>query len=157
MRGVATRRHVLLVLALSDAGMTGAAQAAPSRQEESGDAAITRLLGGATPQVGRIDVTLPQIAESGNAVSLAISVVSPMSVADHVRAIHVVAERNPRPWVASFTLGPTAGRAALETRIRLSDSQTVSVLAKMSDGSWWIRQTDVTVIIGACDNRGPTY
>lgn len=155
-RGV-SRRRVLLAAALADAGMTRAAAAASSRLEEPGAATIARLLGGAPARTGRIDLGLPQIAESGSAVALAVSVDSPMTAEDHVRSIHVVAERNPRPWVASFALGPQAGRAALETRIRLSDSQTVCVLAQMSDGSWWMRKAEVNVVVGACDNTGPTY
>ena len=157
MSGGVSRRRLLLAVALSDVGMTGALAATAPRDEEVSAATIARLLGGAQAQVGRIEVVLPQISESGNAVPLSVSVDSPMTAGDHVRSIHVVAERNPRSWIASFTLGPHAGRAAIETRIRLSDSQTVTVLAQMSDSSWWMRKTEVTVIIGACDSRGPNY
>lgn len=157
MKGQASRRYVLLALAFADAGLAEVLSSATLRSEVSGAAKIAQLLGGAQPQLGRIEVALPRIAESGNGVPLRVSVDSPMTTADHVRAIHVVAESNPRPWVASFTLGPWTGRAMVETQIRLSDSQTVTVLAQMSDGSWWARRTDVTVIIGACDNRGPNY
>lgn len=118
---------------------------------------MARLLADATPRVGRIEIDLPQVAESGNSVPLKVQVDSPMTAADHVQLIHIVAERNPRPWVASFTLGPRAGRAALETYIRLSDTQAVAVFAKMADGAWWTQRREVTVTIGACDALGARY
>ena len=43
---------------------------------------------------------------------------SPMTSGDHVKAIHVFAERNPRPLVASFHLGPQSGRAEITTRVQ---------------------------------------
>ena len=42
---------------------------------------------------------------------------SPMTVADHVKAIHVFSEKNPQPNVISAALGPRAGRASLSTRV----------------------------------------
>ncbi|HSV46341.1 MAG TPA: thiosulfate oxidation carrier protein SoxY, partial [Ramlibacter sp.] len=108
-------------------------------------------------QVGRIHIGLPDIAESGNSVPLTVRVESPMTATDHVRVIHLVAERNPRPWVASFTLGTRAGRAQVETQIRLSDTQAVAAYAQMSDGSWWTQRVNVTVTIGACESLAVRY
>ena len=36
---------------------------------------------------------------------------SAMNEADHVRAIHVLSEKNPRPVIAVFHLNPNCGRA----------------------------------------------
>ncbi len=129
----------------------------PARNEEGVQVTVRRLLGDAKPQSGRIQIVLPQVAESGNSVPLTVRVDSPMTAADHVRQIHVVAERNPRPWVASFTLGPRSGKAEVNTNIRLSDSQAVAVYARMSDGSWWMQRADVIVTIGACESLGVRY
>jgi sulfur-oxidizing protein SoxY len=75
---------------------------------------------------------------------------SPMSASDYVKAIHVFNEKNPQPNVISVKLGPRAGRAAIATRIRLSDTQTVTAIAEMSDGSFWSHAVDVVITLGAC-------
>jgi sulfur-oxidizing protein SoxY len=43
-----------------------------------------------------------------------------MTPADHVSAIHILAERNPRPLVATLPLQPASGRAEVTTRVRLA-------------------------------------
>ena len=99
---------------------------------------------------GRVAIDLPPLVENGNTVPFTVKVDSPMSARDYVRAIHVFNEKNPQPNIASFELGPRAGRAAVATRIRLADSQTVVALAQMSDGSWWSGTAHVIVTIAAC-------
>ena len=59
-------------------------------------------------------------------------------------------EKNPQPHVVSVKLGPRAGRARLSTRIKLADSQQVTALAEMSDGSLWTESADVVVTLAAC-------
>ena len=73
-----------------------------------------------------------------------------MTAADHVRAIHVFTEKNPQPNVVSVHLGPRAGRASVSTRIRLADTQTVTAIAELSDGSFWSDRVDVIVTLAAC-------
>ena len=77
---------------------------------------------------------LPPLIENGNTVPLTVAVESPMTAADHVKAIHVFTEKNPQPNVVSVHLGPRAGRASIATRIRLADTQKVIAIAEMSDG-----------------------
>jgi len=112
--------------------------------------AMQAVLDGATPREGRVSIDLPPLVENGNTVPFTVKVDSPMSAQDYVRAIHVFNEKNPQPNIASFELGPRAGRAAVATRIRLADSQTVVALAQMSDGSWWSGTAHVIVTIAAC-------
>jgi sulfur-oxidizing protein SoxY len=52
--------------------------------------------------------------------------------------------------VASFHLGPRAGRARVATRVRLADTQTVIAICEMSDGSFWSARADVVVTLAAC-------
>jgi sulfur-oxidizing protein SoxY len=112
---------------------------------------LLRAIAGAAPlQPGRVHIDLPQLAENGNSVPLEIRVDSPMSEADHLRSLHVFAERNPRPLVAAFHFDAFAGRAQLATRIRLAGSQRIVVIAKLSDGSCWSAETAVVVTAGAC-------
>jgi sulfur-oxidizing protein SoxY len=75
---------------------------------------------------------------------------SPMTAADHVQEIVVFNERNPQRDVARFTLTPASGRAQVDTRIRLATSQQLVALARMSDGSQWVRYVDVIVTLAAC-------
>lgn len=111
---------------------------------------IEQLTRGAAMEKGGIEVQLPAIAENGNSVPMRIKVDHAMAPADFVAAIHIVAERNPRPLVASFHLQPQSGRAEVSTRVRLAGTQTVTVLAAMSDGKFRYVQQDVLVTAAAC-------
>lgn len=111
---------------------------------------IEKLTKGARTEAGGIELELPAIAENGNSVPLRVRVESPMSPADHVDAIHIIADRNPRPLVATFHLGPESGRAEVTTRIRLAGSQRLTVLAELSGPRYRILQQDVLVTSAAC-------
>jgi sulfur-oxidizing protein SoxY len=124
----------------------GAARATPAEVKQ----AILQLTGAAPVKTGRVTLDLPPLVENGNSVPLTIRVDNPMTVADHVKAIHVFVEKNPQPYVASFHLGPRAGRASVSTRIRLADSQTVVAVCEMSDGSFWSGSADSVVTLAAC-------
>jgi sulfur-oxidizing protein SoxY len=112
--------------------------------------AIRKIAGEATVTPGKVKLDLPPLSENGNSVSLTVSVDSPMTPANHVKAIHVVTEKNPQPYVISVRLGPRAGQANISTRMRLSDTQTVVAIAEMSDGSFWSDTRTVIVTLGAC-------
>jgi sulfur-oxidizing protein SoxY len=114
------------------------------------EALLRELTGGAIPRSGRVVVDTPPLADNGHSVPLRIVVDSPMTAADHVRRITILAERNPRPVVASFTLGPHSGRAEVATRIRLADIQDVLAVAQLSDGSFWMGGAHVIVTELAC-------
>ena len=111
---------------------------------------LQKLTGGVAPERGGVEIELPQIAENGNSVPMRVRVASPMSVQDHVTAIHIIAERNPRPLVVTFHLGPQSGRAEVGTRVRLAGTQTVTVLAALSGNRFRMAQTDVLVTAAAC-------
>jgi sulfur-oxidizing protein SoxY len=112
--------------------------------------AIAEIVGDAQLREGRVTLDLPPLVENGNAVPLTVSVESPMSDADHVKAIHILNEKNPQPYVLTARLGPRAGRASLATRIKLADAQRVVAIAEMSDGTFWSASADIIVTIAAC-------
>ena len=122
------------------------ARATPAAMQE----AIRKVVGSARVTPGKVKLELPPLVENGNTVPLAISVESPMTRTDHVRAIHVFTEKNPQPDVVSFRLGPRAGRASVATRIRLADTQTVVAISELSDGSFWSASAAVVVTLAAC-------
>ncbi len=99
---------------------------------------------------GRVNFSLPPIAENGYSVSLDVEVESPMTEEDHVRRIMILSERNPVPTLAQFHLGPRAGIAKVSTKIRLAGTQTVLAIAEMSDGSLWSGTAATVVTLAAC-------
>ena len=148
-----TRRHFLAV-AGGAIGALGAAQFLTVRPATatpaSMAAAIREAIGEAQVRPGKVKLDLPPLVENGNTVPLTITVDSPMTAANHVRRVHIFNEKNPQPQVATFHLGPRAGRASISTRIRLADTQSVVAIAELSDGSFWSDSVDVIVTIAAC-------
>jgi sulfur-oxidizing protein SoxY len=124
----------------------GTATATPAMLE----AAIHAVVGEATLHQGKVTLDVPPLVENGNVVPLTVTIDSPMSEADHVKAIHVFNEKNPQPHVISIALGPRAGKAIVSTRIKLADAQRVVGIAEMSDGSFWSGEAHVIVTIAAC-------
>lgn len=150
MNGHPSRRDFLLTaaagLGLASIVTVKPAHATPATMRE----AIGKVVGSARLDAGRVTLDLPPLSENGNAVPLVVTVESPMTATDHVTAIHVFNEKNPQPDVATFRLGPRAGRASVATRIRLADTQTVVAIAQLSDGSFWSARADVVVTLAAC-------
>lgn len=122
-----------------------AAEATPHAAAE-----LLRKLVKGTPQPGRVRLQAPDIADNGNAVPLTVTVESPMTEADHVVAIHVVADGNPSPGVISAQLGPHNGKAEISLRIRLAASQKVIAVAEMKDGTLWAASREIAVTVGGC-------
>ncbi len=112
--------------------------------------AIKRITGGAPVTRGRVTLDIPPLVENGFLVPMSVSVDSPMTSADHVKAIHVFTERNPLPETVSFHLGPRAGRAFVATRVRMADTQNVTAIAHLSDGSFWSDSVHLIVTLAAC-------
>ena len=144
-----TRRGALL--AASGVAL-GTALPVPARANTPGqmEAAIRSVTGQAKIQKGKVTLDLPPLVENGNTVSMSVTVDSPMTRENHVRAIHVFNEKNPQPNVITVRLGPRAGKAHVATRIRLADTQKVIAIAEMSDGSFWSDTVDVIITLGAC-------
>ncbi len=135
-------------LVAAGAGMTARnADAAPE------DAAkwASELTGGRNPvDDPRVAIDLPPIAENGNTVPVTVTVDSPMTDADHVTKIHVVAEGNPNPGLCTFELTPACGKAEASTRIRMARTQNVVAIAELSDGSVISGKKEVKVTVGGC-------
>lgn len=112
--------------------------------------AIRQIVGDTVVRTGKVRLELPPLVENGNTVPLTVSVDNPMTPENHVKSIHVFNEKNPQPNVGNFYLGPNAGRAQVSTRIRLADSQKITAIAKLSNGSFWWASVDVIVTLAAC-------
>jgi len=157
---VTTRRQFLLAtggvgLSVGTAGVQ--AQLAPNQEALRRAAyreALRKVVGGAPVRRGKVKLDVPPLIDNGNSVALSVAVQSPMTRSDHVKAIHVFAEKNPQPNVVSAYFGPRAGRASLSTRVRLADTQTVIAIAQLSDDSFWSDSAEVVVTLGACLEEG---
>ena len=142
-----TRRQILAAAGgLGVALIVRPAQATPDDMK----AAIRRVVGDAPVKPGKVKLNLPPLVENGNTVAMSVAVDSPMTAKDYVKAIHVFTEKNPQPNVISVKLGPRAGKAEIATRVRLADTQTVTAICEMSDGSFWSDHVEVIITLGAC-------
>lgn len=141
---VPTRRLLLAAPALLL--MPRPADATPEAMAQ----AVRGFTNGAPVTPGRVALDISPLVENGNTVPLSVIVDSPMTEAEHVRAIAIFNERNPQPHVITAQLGPRAGRAILSTHIRLATSQTLLAVAALSDGSFWSDRAQVVVTLAAC-------
>ena len=132
--------------ALTIVGCGGEASAAAKEAAEE----IAKFTGGKTAEKAKISIELPEIAENGNTVPLALRVDAPMTVDDYVSDVLVVAEGNPNPGVATFHFSALSGKAEASTRIRLATTQNIIVVAKTSKGQFFTGQKLVKVTIGGC-------
>ena len=141
-----SRRDVLIGAGLTLALRPRDVFATPEMMQE----ALRKIVGEATVTPGKVTLDLPPLVENGNVVPLSVAVESPMTEQDHVKAIHVLNQKNPQPYVIAAYLGPRSGVARIATRIKLADAQTVIAVAEMSDGSFWSGSADIVVTIAAC-------
>lgn len=147
-----TRRGLLAGVGVSALAATSVmliARPAMAGTKEA-DAAIKKIIGSRKAKSGRIKLEVPQIAENGNTVPIGLSVDSPMSKADYVKTVHIFADANPNPDVASFHFTPRSGKAYVSTRMRMAKTQNVIAVAEMSNGDVYMAKNEVKVTIGGC-------
>ena len=93
---------------------------------------------------------MPNFAYDGSRVPFSIEVKSPMTKTNYVRQVHVLAEHNPFPRIATFHFTPLSGKAFARTRIRLSKSQHVIAVAELNDGSILTARKWIEVTLNGC-------
>ncbi len=144
-----TRRDAVIG-GLAAAAALPAPAAAQSSTPGQMEAAIRQVFGEARIQKGKVTLDLPPLVENGNTVPMTVTVAHPMTPQSYVKAIHVFNEKNPQANVISVTLGPRAGKAEVSTRIRLADTQKLTAIAELSDGTYWSDTQEVVVTLAAC-------
>ena len=143
----ATRRDILA----AGAGLASALVVPPaSAAADPMEAAIREFVGEAQVRPGKVKLDIPPLVENGNSVPVAVTVDHPVTLSDYVKAIAIFNEKNPQSNVATFQLGPRAGRASVSTRMRLATSQKVTAVAELSDGTFWSDSADIVVTLAAC-------
>ena len=108
---------------------------------------ITRGLGA---EESDIYFDLPEIAENGNQVKLTFELDSPMTETDYIKDVYILADGNPSPNVAKFSFTPQMGSCSATTRMRLSKTQNVFLIAENSNGNFSMTKSKVKVTIGGC-------
>jgi len=152
-----SRRDFLLFSSCVLASSRAAAQLPPNiaaLRQAALEEAIRKVVGDAQVRPGKVTLDLPPLIDNGNTVPLSVTVDSPMTEADHVKAIHIFTEKNPQPFVMSAHLGPRSGRARISTRARIADTGKVIAIAQLSDGSYWSDTVSVVVTLSACLEDG---
>ena len=122
------------------------AQASPAKVQEE----LKKLFGDKKLTEGKIRIDAPQIAENGLVVPITVDVESPMTDANYVKSLHLFADGNPQPGVASFKFMSASGKATATTRMRLAQTQNIVCVAEMSDGTLHTASAEVKVTIGGC-------
>jgi sulfur-oxidizing protein SoxY len=142
------------VIALFGWAVAAGALLRPATASAQAKELVAEFTGGKTPAEGRIEFDIPAIADNANSTPIGVRVDSPMTAENFCREVLVVAEKNPRPKVCSFQFVPGLSIPIFSTRVRLAETQTVAVYAKMNDGSVFVSRKAVTVTAGACAPGG---
>ncbi|MEY4013853.1 MAG: hypothetical protein RLZZ290_717 [Pseudomonadota bacterium] len=113
-------------------------------------ALIQSLTKGAPLRELGVTLEVPPLVENGNLVEVTVQAESPMTAAQHVKAMHLVSGTNPSAQVLSVQLTPDNGAARIRTRMRMADSQQVIALVQDADNTWRIARRQSLVTLSAC-------
>jgi len=103
-----------------------------------------KALGAGNPAESRdIVITAPDIAENGAVVPVAV-----LSKLPHTQQISIIAEKNPRPLLATFDVS-SGGEGYISTRIKLGESSNVWAVVK-ADGKFFTAKKEVKITVGGC-------
>ena len=144
-----SRRKAIKTIAISSAFFSVGIGSALAGKTEVSDQ-IKNIVGGTQRQDVDVLLDVPEIAENGNQVKVAFEIESPMSDSDFVEEVYILADGNPAPNVAKFNFTSYSGECYASTRMRLSKTQDVYLIAKFNDGSHSITQSTIKVTIGGC-------
>merc|ERR1711970_110793 len=90
---------------------------------------MDKIIKGAVNREAEIFLDVPEIAENGNQVKVNFEIESPMSQNDYIKTVYILADGNPSPDVAKFSFSQEMGVCSATTRMRLSKTQNVYLLA----------------------------
>ena len=145
MKQISRRNAVFLIGAFSSSMMFPLSTLASTKMVSDRIKDITNGLGA---EESDLFLDLPEIAENGNQVKVSFEIDSPMTEKDFVKTVYILADGNPSPNVAKFNFTPALGSCSATTRIRLSKTQNVHLLAEFSNSKFAITKSKVKVTIG---------
>ncbi|PLX35049.1 MAG: thiosulfate oxidation carrier protein SoxY [Hyphomicrobiales bacterium] len=145
-----SRRTALGLAFGGSVAVAAAAYGLPVQASPLADEIMKKIMGGKSAADGGVKLDVPEIAENGNTVPVGFSVDSPMTKDDYIKSVHIIADGNPGPMIATFNFTPMSGKASASTRMRLAKTQNIIAIAEKSDGSLMKTSTQVKVTIGGC-------
>jgi sulfur-oxidizing protein SoxY len=103
-----------------------------------------KALGAGNPAESRdIVITAPDIAENGAVVPVAI-----VSKIPNTQQISIIAEKNPRPLMATFDVS-SGSEGYVSTRIKMGETSNVWAVVK-ADGNFFAARKEVKITVGGC-------
>lgn len=111
---------------------------------------MEKFIGSAKPQAEGLHLDIPVLADNPSAVPVKAKVTLPITAQDWCEEMMVVAELNPIPLACRMRFTADTGTAEAAVRLRLSQSQTVYVLARMKSGAVLQGKQMVTVAASGC-------
>ncbi|SON55015.1 sulfur oxidation protein SoxY [Hartmannibacter diazotrophicus] len=115
------------------------------------DEEIEAFAKGATPRSAGLSLGIEDVVEDGYNVPVTIDLDHSPLGGVRLEEFVLLAPENPRIQVALCGFSRLSGSPRVETRVRLAKSQTVTALARLSDGTVLRADRAVTVIVGGCD------
>lgn len=95
-----------------------------------------------------IQLEVPPLADTGNAVPLVMHIEAPPGLS--IEQIEVVLPENPNPVALTLEWPPATRQVKFQTRLRLAGTQSVWVIARYSDGSQRARSAPTIITSTAC-------
>ena len=147
LRKISRRNAIILIGGFTGTAFFPSLSFAQSNQALNRINEITKGLGATESDIW---LDLPEIAENGNQVKVSFEIDNPMTESDHIKSVYILADGNPSPNVAKFSFTPEMGSCSASTRIRLSKTQNVYLLAENNNGQFFMTNAQVKVTIGGC-------
>lgn len=97
-----------------------------------------------------LKLDLPILGDNPASVPVRVILEEPVTPESYCEELIVIAQGNPRPLACRFHFTPLVGQVEVAVRLRLIESQTVRVLARMNDGRMLAQARDITVTAGGC-------
>ena len=103
-----------------------------------------KALGAGNPVESKdVVITAPDIAENGAVVPVAVT-----SKIPNTRQISIIAEKNPRPLMATFDVS-SGSEGYISTRIKMGETSNVWAVVK-ADGNFFAAKKEVKITVGGC-------
>ena len=147
LRKISRRNAMILIAGFTGTAILPSMSFAQASQALETINEITKGLGATESDIW---LDLPEIAENGNQVKVSFEMDSPMTESDHVKTVYILADGNPSPNVAKFYFTPEMGACSATTRMRLSKTQNVYLLAANNNEQFFMTFAKVKVTIGGC-------
>ena len=135
---------VAVVSGLAKSSNAVAAQWNTAGFESKAMSDAVKALGAGNPVESRdIVITAPEIAENGAVVPVSVT-----SRIANTQQISIIAEKNPRPLMATFDVSGSS-EGYISTRIKMGETSNVWAVVK-ADGKFYSAKKEVKITVGGC-------